>query len=71
MKEPRDLGQGKGHAGKGFPGPLIAMRNLSHFWEKTKPRRVNIKVPRPSKCPFKTLREDHGTLILKENLDFS
>ena len=70
VKEPRDLGQGLGHAVKGrmvrgFPSSSIVRRNLSHFWEKIEPRGVNIKVLGPSKCPFKALEEDHGTLTLE------
>ena len=60
-KEPRDLSQDRGHVVrgmmvKGFLSSPIARRNLSHFWEKTKLRRVNIKVLGPLKCLFKTLR---------------
>ena len=71
-----DVGQGRGHGVRGkmvrdFPSPSIASRNPSHFWENAKPKEVCIKVPGPSKCPFKALEEDHGTLTLEESLDFS
>ena len=61
----------RGRMVKGFPSLPMARRNPSYFWEKAKPREVNIKVLGPLTCPFKALEEDHGTLTLEENLDLS
>lgn len=49
----------------------ISKKESNPFLEKAKPRVVNIKVLRPSKCSFKALEEDHATLTLEENLDLS
>ena len=72
-QELRDLGQHRGHAVKGrmvrgFPSSPIARRNLCHFWEKIKPKRINIKVPGHSKCPFKALRRGPQLTHKKANM---
>jgi len=70
VKESRDLGQGKGHGirgrmVRGFFKFTISKKESIPFLKNAKPREVSIKAPGLSKCPFKALEEDHGTLTLE------
>ena len=63
--ELRDLGLDKGHVAKGrmvwgFPSLSIARRNLYHFLENAKPRKINIKALGPWCAILKPWGEDLG-----------
>ena len=74
-KEARDLRQGRGHGVRrrtirGFSSPPLARSNPPHFWKRPNQRSQH-QGTRTFEMFLKALEEDHATLTIEENLDFS